>query len=80
MTVSEIKNFLEIDAALGTGGQPTERQLHELAREGYEVVINLGLLDPKYCLPDEAGLGLNETWQRFMTDRRQEFGLPRAPR
>src|SRR5262249_22234359 len=23
---------------------------------GYDAVVNLGLLDPRYCLPDEAGL------------------------
>jgi protein tyrosine phosphatase (PTP) superfamily phosphohydrolase (DUF442 family) len=30
--------------------------LKDVASAGYQVVINLGLLDPKYCLPDEAGL------------------------
>lgn len=52
----EIKNFAQIDERLGTGGQPTETQLREIAEAGYEVVVNLGLLDPRYCLPDEAGL------------------------
>ena len=56
MAAHEIKNFHEVDAALGTGGQPTGLQLQELAQEGYQVVVNLGLLDPKYCLADEAGL------------------------
>jgi uncharacterized damage-inducible protein DinB/protein tyrosine phosphatase (PTP) superfamily phosphohydrolase (DUF442 family) len=57
-----IRNFLAVDPRLATGGQPTEAQLGALARAGYQVVINLGLLDPRYCLPDEAalvaGLGL----------------------
>ena len=52
----QIKNFVQIDERLGTGGQPTEAQLREVAEAGYEVVVNLGLLDPRYCLPDEAGL------------------------
>jgi protein tyrosine phosphatase (PTP) superfamily phosphohydrolase (DUF442 family) len=56
MATHEIKNFHEIDATLGTGGQPTSLQLRELAQDGYEVVVNLGLLDPRYCLPDEAGV------------------------
>ena len=56
MAVDEIKNFKQVSATLGTAGQPTAPQLGEIASAGYEVVINLGLLDPKYCLPDEAAL------------------------
>jgi protein tyrosine phosphatase (PTP) superfamily phosphohydrolase (DUF442 family) len=56
MTLAEIRNFVEIDERLGTAGQPTEEQLREVAAAGYAAVVNLGLLDPKYCLPDEAGL------------------------
>lgn len=56
MALHDIKNFHRIDDRLGTGGQPTELQLHEVAQEGFRVVINLGLLDPRYCLPDEAAL------------------------
>lgn len=62
MAIGELKNFKQVSATLGTAGQPTASQLGEIASAGYEVVINLGLLDPKYCLPDEAtlvaGLGL----------------------
>jgi protein tyrosine phosphatase (PTP) superfamily phosphohydrolase (DUF442 family) len=56
MAIEDIKNFRQADARLGTAGQPTGPQFREIASAGYEVVINLGLLDPKYCLPDEAGL------------------------
>jgi protein tyrosine phosphatase (PTP) superfamily phosphohydrolase (DUF442 family) len=56
MALENIKNFKSVDASLGTAGQPTEAQMLEIASSGYEVVINLGLLDPKYCLTDEAGL------------------------
>lgn len=50
-------NFLAIDSTLSTSGQPTQDQLSELANEGYEVIINLGLHnDPRYSLPDETGL------------------------
>jgi protein tyrosine phosphatase (PTP) superfamily phosphohydrolase (DUF442 family) len=45
-----------VNETLGTAGQPTELQLREIAAAGYEVVINLGLLDPRYCLADEAGV------------------------
>lgn len=56
MSVKWIKNFVEVGGVGATGGQPSELELKELASAGYEVVINLGLLDPKYCLRDEAGL------------------------
>ena len=56
MALDDIKNFFRIDERVGTGGQPTELQLQELAQGGCQVVLNLGLLDPRYCLPDEAGL------------------------
>jgi protein tyrosine phosphatase (PTP) superfamily phosphohydrolase (DUF442 family) len=56
MPVEEIKAFLPIDERIGTAGQPTEDELRDAATEGYRAVVNLGLLDPRYCLPDEAGL------------------------
>ena len=56
MALTDIRNFQAIDQRLGTAGQPTEAQLREVAADGYAAVVNLGLLDPKYCLPDEAGL------------------------
>lgn len=56
MPINDIKNFVKVDEVLATGGQPSEAQLKEIASARYQVVINLGLLDPKYCLPDEAGL------------------------
>jgi protein tyrosine phosphatase (PTP) superfamily phosphohydrolase (DUF442 family) len=55
--VTDIYNFRPIEDALSTSGQPTEAQLPELAAEGYEIIINLGLHDdPLYSLPDEKGL------------------------
>jgi protein tyrosine phosphatase (PTP) superfamily phosphohydrolase (DUF442 family) len=54
MAIAEIKNFVSVSDALATAGQPSEDQLHQLAQEGFEVIINLGLLDPRYCLADEA--------------------------
>ena len=58
MSVEHIHHYRLIDARLGTGGQPTEAQVQQIAAAGYEGIINLGLLDPKYCLPDEAGLAV----------------------
>jgi protein tyrosine phosphatase (PTP) superfamily phosphohydrolase (DUF442 family) len=56
MSLGEIKNFVEVGDLIATGGQPSESQLKDVASAGYRVVINLGLLDPKYCLQDEAAL------------------------
>lgn len=53
--LERIRNFVAIDADLATAGQPDDAQLVELSQHGFAVVINLGLLDPEYCLPDEAG-------------------------
>ena len=55
MALDEIKNFIAVSDDLGTAGQPTETQLRDVAAAGFEVVVNLGLLDPRYCLADEAG-------------------------
>lgn len=54
--LASIHNFIAVNESLATAGQPTEQQLQAVRDAGYEVVINLGLLDPGYCLPDEAGL------------------------
>ena len=56
MAIEDIKNFVSLSEQLATAGQPSEQQVQELAGEGFEVVVNLGLLDPRYCLADEAGL------------------------
>jgi protein tyrosine phosphatase (PTP) superfamily phosphohydrolase (DUF442 family) len=52
-----IYNYRAVDAWLSTSGQPTEAELRAVAADGYRVVINLALHDdPRYSLPDEAGL------------------------
>ena len=57
MTIEGIKNYVPpISGAPATAGQPTESELRELAAAKIEVIVNLGLLDPRYCLEDEAGL------------------------
>ena len=53
--LSDIKNFVAVSASLATAGQPLESELADIAASGFELVVNLGLLDPRYCLPDEAG-------------------------
>src|SRR5579863_10734936 len=57
-----IYNFHQVNDQLACSGQPTEEQLQGIAKDGYKVIINLGLTGAKYSLPDEAtsvaGLGL----------------------
>jgi protein tyrosine phosphatase (PTP) superfamily phosphohydrolase (DUF442 family) len=53
--LGEINNLRRVGAQLATSGQPNEQHLAAIAREGYEVVINLALHnDPRYSLQDEA--------------------------
>jgi protein tyrosine phosphatase (PTP) superfamily phosphohydrolase (DUF442 family) len=54
--LSEIKNFYYLTDLIAASGQPSEAQLEEIHKAGYEVVINLALHDnPEYSLPDEKG-------------------------
>ena len=48
--------LLELSPNLLTGGQPTAEQLRDVARLGYQTVINLALHDADYSLPDEFAL------------------------
>jgi protein tyrosine phosphatase (PTP) superfamily phosphohydrolase (DUF442 family) len=56
MAIDGIRNFVPVSATLATAGQPSAEQIADVKRAGFEVIVNLGLLDPRYCLPDEAGL------------------------
>ncbi len=56
MSLHEIINVRLLSPTLLLGGQPTEDELRAVADADYTHVINLGLLDPNYCLADEAGL------------------------
>lgn len=55
MELDAIFRFVAVSDDLATAGQPSEQQLSAVAAHGFEVVVNLGLRDPRYCLPDEAG-------------------------
>lgn len=54
VTLNGICNLVDVDDVFLTAGQPSEDHLRELAAQGFEAVVNLGLLDPRYCLSDEA--------------------------
>ncbi len=76
MALDEIRNFVAVSERLGTAGQPSEAQLGDVAAAGFEVVVNLGLLDPRYCLADEAGTvaSLGLAYHHIPVD----FDAPRA--
>ncbi len=76
MAIEDIRNFAPVSADLATGGQPSEQQVRELSAAGFEVIVNLGLLDPRYCLADEAGLAasLGVEYHHIPVD----FNAPRA--
>ena len=56
MSTQNIFNYKQINKNIITGGQPTAEQLQAAAAEGFETVINLATLNPRYSLPDEGGL------------------------
>lgn len=56
MSTQDIYNFKWINEQIITGGQPSEEQLRAAAAEGFQAVINLATLNPRYSLPDEDGL------------------------
>jgi protein tyrosine phosphatase (PTP) superfamily phosphohydrolase (DUF442 family) len=51
--IEEIKNYMLVSPSLATSGQPSERQIEELRDNGFQAVINLGLLDQPYSLKNE---------------------------
>jgi protein tyrosine phosphatase (PTP) superfamily phosphohydrolase (DUF442 family) len=54
VSIGAIQHFVSVGDGLATAGQPSELELGEVAASGFQVVVNLGLLDPRYCLADEA--------------------------
>jgi protein tyrosine phosphatase (PTP) superfamily phosphohydrolase (DUF442 family) len=54
--LSELYNYRRISPEIVTSGQPTVAQFSAIAAQGIQVIINLGLTDVDYALPDERGL------------------------
>jgi protein tyrosine phosphatase (PTP) superfamily phosphohydrolase (DUF442 family) len=55
MKLTDVLGYVEFSDHIATCGQPSEDQFTDVARLGYTTVVNLGLMDPRYCLADEAG-------------------------
>lgn len=77
-----IYNYRRLAPDLATAGQPLEEELAAVARTGFEVVVNLALLDAEYSLPDEPGLvralgmafeHVPVIWERPTTDDLRRF-------
>ncbi len=82
--VRGIANYRWISGTIGSSGQPSEVELQAVARSGYQVVINLGLLGESYSLSDERGvvaaLGLEYVhipvvWEQPTQDDLERFFL-----
>ncbi len=73
MSTSDIYNYLKVNDDLITTGQPTEEQFKAAADEGFTTVINLATINPRYSLPDEAGLAqsLGMTYHHIPVDWEQ---------
>lgn len=56
MSTESIRNYRKVDEQFSTGGQPSEEQLRSAAQDGFQAVINLATINPRYSLPDEPGL------------------------
>lgn len=54
--LTELYQYRRISPDIATSGQPTVAQFHCIAAQGIQVVINLGLADTDYALPDECNL------------------------
>jgi protein tyrosine phosphatase (PTP) superfamily phosphohydrolase (DUF442 family) len=54
--LSALYHYRRISNRIAMAGQPTSDQFQAIAAEGFEIVINLGLKDADYALPDEQAL------------------------
>jgi protein tyrosine phosphatase (PTP) superfamily phosphohydrolase (DUF442 family) len=81
-SLAELYHYRRISPEIATSGQPTAEQFHTIAEQSIQVVINLGLTDADYALPDEQGLvqslGLNYVhipvqWQTPTVENFQDF-------
>ncbi len=59
----KVKNYLEISPRLSSSGQPLREDFKLIAKQGFQVVINLSMPDSKSALEDEgylvSSMGMN---------------------
>jgi protein tyrosine phosphatase (PTP) superfamily phosphohydrolase (DUF442 family) len=49
-------NYYQSTDNIGTSGQPSREQLADIAKMGYEAVVNLAMHDSEKAIPDEGGI------------------------
>jgi protein tyrosine phosphatase (PTP) superfamily phosphohydrolase (DUF442 family) len=54
--VQKIAHYLRISDTLGTAGQPTREQFVDIKAAGYQLVVNLAMLDSPDAIPNEDAL------------------------
>jgi len=54
--LESIFQYRRLSNRIATAGQPNEEEFRAIAGAGFRVVVNLGLEDADYALPDEKGL------------------------
>jgi len=51
--MKKILNYIKVSDTISTSGQPSKKQFKQIAKEGFEVVINLGLNTHPEALENE---------------------------
>ncbi len=54
--LSAITNFVQLTADIGTSGQPQREQFAQIAKAGYQTVINLALPSSDHAIVDEGSV------------------------
>lgn len=54
MGTKGINNYRSVNEQYATAGQPSEEQLKAAAAEGFQTIINLATINPRYSLKDEG--------------------------
>lgn len=61
--MQDIINYIKVNENISTSGQPTAKQFEQIAKEGYEIVINLSVHNSEGKIENEddivSSLGMN---------------------
>lgn len=61
-----LPNFVELTPGIGTGGQPTEEGLKQLAEKGYKIIVNLRSSSEQFDLAGEEKSALQLGLRYYM--------------
>ena len=56
MALADILHYIRVTENIATSGQPDPRQLQEIAKAGFQIIINLAMPDSDFALADEFDL------------------------